>query len=40
MNEKKKYQTPKLEIEMIDDVILTSVTVTEWDGNNVDKIKF
>ena len=40
MKEKKNYQTPKLEIELIDDVILTSVTVTEWDGTNVDKIKF
>ena len=34
------YQAPKIEIIDVEDVIVTSVTVTEWDGNNVDKIKF
>lgn len=37
---KNNYQAPKIEIIYVEDVIVTSVTVAEWDGNNIDKIKF
>lgn len=38
--EKKNYSKPNIDIELIEDVILTSVTVAEWDGQNMDRIQF
>ena len=38
--EKKNYTKPNIDIVLIEDVILTSVTVTEYDGTNIDRIQF
>lgn len=40
MENKKIYARPTIEIAEIEDVITTSVTVTEWDGNNIDALPF
>ena len=38
--EKKTYTKPNIDIVLIEDVVLTSVTVTEYDGTNIDRIQF
>ena len=36
----KKYEKPTIELVEVEDVVLTSVTVVEWDGQTGDSIKF
>ena len=40
MENKKIYAKPTIEIAELEDVITTSVTVKEWNGQDIDALPF